>query len=77
MSEVLNDIKILGFWRYFFARFLYRPIMKVAHRFNWHYAPEIGPFEDGSTQLWCKWCGFRMDKTNAPSPLKQEHPNDH
>lgn len=33
--------------------------MKVAHHFNWHYAPMIGPFEDGTTQRWCKWCGFR------------------
>lgn len=38
---------------------IYRLIMKIAHRFDWHYAPIIGPFEDGSTQRWCKWCGFR------------------
>jgi hypothetical protein len=42
--------------------FVYRTIMRLAHRFNWHYAPEIGPLEDGRTQLWCKWCGFRMMK---------------
>lgn len=35
----------------------YRFIMKIAHRFNWHYAPPIYP--EGDTQLWCKWCGFR------------------
>ena len=38
-------------------RFLYRPLMKLAHRYNWHYAPPIYP-EGGSKQLWCKWCGF-------------------
>lgn len=37
----------------------YRPIMKLAHKFNWHYAPIIGPLEDGAYQRWCKWCGFR------------------
>ena len=37
--------------------FFYRLIMRVAHRFHWHYAPPIYP--DGDTQLWCKWCGFR------------------
>lgn len=35
----------------------YRLTMKIAHRFNWHYAPPIYP--DGDTMLWCKWCGFR------------------
>lgn len=37
--------------------FLYRPLMRLAHRYNWHYAPPIYP--EGDTQLWCKWCGFR------------------
>ena len=38
--------------------YLYRAVMKVAHRFNWHYAPPIYPEND--VQLWCKWCGFRQ-----------------
>jgi len=37
---------------------LYRWLMKLAHRFNWHYAPPIYP--EGDTQLWCKWCGVRQ-----------------
>lgn len=36
---------------------LYRLVMRVAHRFNWHYAPPIYP--EGDTLLWCQWCGFR------------------
>lgn len=36
--------------------FFYSRIMKIAHKFNWHYAPPIYP--DGDTMLWCKWCGF-------------------
>lgn len=40
-----------------FYGYLYRTVMRLAHRFNWHYAPPIYP--DGDTQLWCKWCGFR------------------
>ncbi len=42
---------------------LYRSVMKVAHRFNWHYAPPIYPeggWKEGSVQLWCQWCGFRQ-----------------
>jgi len=38
--------------------FLYYLIMKITHKYNWHYAPLIYP--DGDTQLWCKWCGFRQ-----------------
>jgi len=37
---------------------LYRIIMKIAHRYHWHYAPPIYP--EGDIQLWCKWCGFRQ-----------------
>ena len=37
---------------------VYRLIMRIAHRYNWHYAPPIYP--DGDTQLWCMWCGFRQ-----------------
>lgn len=42
-----------------YYRFLYRPIMRLAHRFDWHYAPTIGPLDDGSIQQWCQWCGMR------------------
>lgn len=38
--------------------FLYRAMMRLAHRFHWHYAPPIYP--DGDTMLWCQWCGFRQ-----------------
>ncbi len=37
---------------------VYRCIMKIAHKFHWHYAPPCYP--DGDTQLWCRWCGFRQ-----------------
>ena len=36
---------------------LYRIIMKISHKYYWHYAPPIYP--DGDTVLWCKWCGLR------------------
>ena len=37
---------------------LYRMVMRIAHHYNWHYAPPIYP--EGDTVLWCKWCGFRQ-----------------
>lgn len=45
---------------------LYRNLMKLAHRYDWHYAPMHGPLEDGATQRWCQWCGFR--ETYRPVP---------
>lgn len=42
-------------WTYGLA---YRIVMRLAHRFNWHYAPPSYPA--GDTMLWCKWCGFRQ-----------------
>ncbi len=38
--------------------YFYRLIMRIAHRYHWHYAPPIYP--EGHVQLWCKWCGFRQ-----------------
>jgi hypothetical protein len=52
--------------------FFYRLLMKLAHSFNWHYAPPIYP--DGDTQLWCKWCGFRETikrRTRTVAELEQ------
>lgn len=46
---------------------LYRWLMKLAHRYNWHYAPRIGPFEDGTYQMWCKWCGLRQAVASGKS----------
>lgn len=45
---------------------IYRTVMEISHRYNWHYAPPIYP--DGDTMLWCKWCGFRdvIKKKNGP-----------
>lgn len=49
----------------------YRALMRLAHRFHWHYAPPIGPLmPGGEMQLWCKWCGFRMNLPNKQGPLK-------
>lgn len=39
---------------------IYRIVMRIAHRFNWHYAPPVYP--EGDKMLWCKWCGFREVK---------------
>lgn len=49
----------------------YRVIMRIAHRFNWHYAPPCHP--EGDTLLWCQWCGlrYRIPQMTLP-PIKQD-----
>lgn len=41
-----------------FHFFLYKSIMTITHKFNWHYAPALR-IED-ELHLWCKWCGLRQ-----------------
>lgn len=37
--------------------FSYQSLMKVMHKYDWHYAPVI--HGTGFKQRWCQWCGFR------------------
>lgn len=51
---VWTHIKRIVMWR----GYMYRLVMRISHKFNWHYAPPSYP--DGDTHLWCQWCGFRQ-----------------
>jgi hypothetical protein len=42
---------------------LYRPLMRLAHRFNWHHMPPV--FPNGEEQRWCRWCGLAV---RMPAP---------
>lgn len=47
--------------------FLYRILMRIAHRYHWHHAPLIGPISpDQGYQRWCKWCGMRQGYSYDP-----------
>lgn len=48
-----------------FRRTLYRPLMRLAHYYNWHYAPPTYPH--GDTMLWCQWCGLRYIEKRRPN----------
>lgn len=51
---------------------LYRPLMKLTHRYGWHYAPVMKPIErEGidSPLHWCEWCGLRGRTYRAKGPL--------
>ncbi len=37
----------------------YRLIMKIAHHYGWHYAPDK-EMANGDKYRWCQWCGFRQ-----------------
>lgn len=45
----------------------YRFVMRLAHRFNWHYMPPSYP--DGDTMIWCHWCGARYVVKRARTVL--------
>lgn len=57
MRETIEAIRVIGFWRVLFYRTAYRPLMRLMHRHDLHYAPACHP--DGDTLLWCQWCGLR------------------
>ena len=57
---------------------IYRFVMKLAHHFDWHYAPVLGPIAGGPRpfQRWCKWCGLRQSykydpRKPLPGPIKR------
>ncbi|CAB4167932.1 hypothetical protein UFOVP868_68 [uncultured Caudovirales phage] len=59
--------------------FCYRALMRFAHRFNWHYAPIIGPMmcdpgdpREGKRQRWCQWCGMRDWVIECTGPLRSQ-----
>lgn len=41
-------------WLYY--KFIYRRLMKLAHRFDWHHTRTCYP--DGDTLKVCDWCGL-------------------
>ncbi len=47
-------------------RYLYRPLMKLAHRYNWHYTHTM--YLDGDKILWCQWCGLRGKAIDYDNP---------
>lgn len=62
--EDREAIRVMGFWWWLFAGTLYRPVSRLMHRFNLHYAPPAGPAHGDNyclQQHWCQWCGLRGD----------------
>lgn len=57
-GDLREAFKVLGIFTTLWYRTGYQPLMKLAHRYGWHYAP-TNHLEDGSTQRWCHWCGMR------------------
>ena len=48
---------------YIYCRYCYRPLMRLLHSVNLHYAPPRermdGEQPDGNLNHWCQWCGLR------------------
>ena len=63
MGENIEAIRVLGFWGFIYHRFVYRHVMRFAHKHGWHYAPP-STMEDGSVLELCLWCG--LHQVNSP-----------
>lgn len=58
---IWDDIK-----QWLFYRPIYRPWMKLAHRFNWHHMTVC--HVEGDVMDWCQWCGIRQIRSNWQEP---------
>jgi len=71
MSETMEAIRVLGVMKWAFYGTLYRPLMRLAHRYNWHYAPPSYPIPPrhpgGDVLRWCQWCGLRAVTARKPA----------
>jgi hypothetical protein len=70
LSEDFEGIRVMGFWRWVYARFFYRAVSRLLHRFSLHYAPEHR-MHDGDLMRWCKWCGLRDVRKPYVDPPKR------
>jgi hypothetical protein len=56
--------------------FLYRIVMKLGHRYHWHYMKilhPVPPFHAGGDTLhWCQWCGIRVLEATHPARAETE-----
>jgi hypothetical protein len=52
-------------------KFLYRRLMKFAHRHDWHKMERNPYIEPGKVHLWCHWCGLRSVEVVKPLPLEE------
>ena len=47
---------------------VYRVIMKLSHRYNWHYAPP--EYVEGGVYYWCQWCGIRHTENPRSAAIR-------
>ena len=76
INHLLNIQLRIKYWIFLniWCSRLYRPTMKILHKFNLHYAPPnflMSSFENeyGEINHWCQWCGLR-GTTYRPDPKK-------
>lgn len=50
--------------RWLYYRFIYRWLMRLAHRYNWHHTRTC--FPEGDTLVICDWCGLRQITNRVP-----------
>lgn len=72
LRETQTEMKrwlFLNIW----CRYLYRPTMRLLHRFNLHYAPPTPmTLHKEERHHWCQWCGLRGDVYKTPNRKEGE-----
>lgn len=68
--EAWRDIRVLGFWRWFYCANIYRLHMRMLHFFGRHGWKKVGPLMpympgQSNTFMRCDWCGARKETPDA------------
>lgn len=53
-----------------YYRTLYRPVMRLAHKFGWHHMKTSRPYPDRGVLHWCHWCGVRCVIPDPINPIQ-------
>lgn len=54
---------------YLYYKFIYRHLMKLAHKYGFHHMRTAYP--DGDTMLRCDWCGLSVVTQRATNPCSK------
>lgn len=64
--NLIEGIRVMGFWRCMYARNLYRPHMRLIHKQGQHWFKIVGHlYPDGATYERCDWCGKMINHSKV------------
>lgn len=67
LHDMVESIRVLGFWRTIYLTYIYRHLMQALHRFGVHHMKFVHPI--GNQYWWkCDWCGMTSTTLHMDSP---------